>query len=187
MERLINNLLDMTRMEAGGMVVKKEWLPLQEVIGSALQHLDRRVRGRQIKVEIPPSDPLVQMDGVLIEQVLINLIDNVLEYTPPDSPIEIDASLNGESVGIEVIDHGPGLPPGTESRVFEKFFRIRPNESRRGIGLGLAIVRGIVEAHGGTISAANRPGGGAVFRFTLPLDRHATGDGFVGVSSCIEL
>ncbi len=79
------------------------------------------------------------MDGVLIEQVLINLIDNVLEYTPPDSPIEIDASLNGESVGIEVIDHGPGLPPGTESRVFEKFFRIRPNESRRGIGLGLAI------------------------------------------------
>jgi two-component system sensor histidine kinase KdpD len=169
MERLITNLLDMTRMEAGGLIVKKEWLPLEEVIGSALQHLERRLSGRPIEVKLPPKTPMVQVDGVLIEQVLTNLIDNVLEYTPPKSPIEISAGNGDGQMKIEIADHGPGLPPGTESRVFDKFFRIRPNESRRGIGLGLAIVRGIVQAHGGQVSAANRSGGGAVFRFTLPI------------------
>jgi two-component system sensor histidine kinase KdpD len=102
--------------------------------------------------------------------VLVNLIDNAVEYTPPDSAIEVAAHVGNGEVVVEVADSGPGLPTGTEKRVFEKFFRAHAGESRRGIGLGLAIARGIVEAHGGRITAANRPGGGAVFRFTIPLD-----------------
>jgi two-component system sensor histidine kinase KdpD len=179
MERLINNLLDMTRMESGGLVLKKEWQPLSEVIGSALHHLERRLHSREVKTDLPPDLPLVQIDATAIEQVLTNLIDNAIEYTPAGSAIEISVRADEalKAVVVEVADHGPGLPSGTESRVFEKFFRVRPDRqagspSRRGIGLGLAIARGIVEAHGGRISAVNRApgaGGGAVFRFTIPL------------------
>ena len=169
MERLINNLLDMTRLESGGLVVKKEWQPLQEVVGSALHHLDRRLRGHAVDVNLPGDLPLVQIDGLAIEQVLVNLLDNAVEYTPPDAAIAIRASAADGEVAIEVADRGPGLPVGAEKRVFEKFFHAHSQgRSRRGIGLGLAICRGIVQAHGGTIRAENRPGGGAVFRFTLP-------------------
>jgi two-component system sensor histidine kinase KdpD len=162
----------MTRLEAGGLVLKREWQPLNEVIGSALRHLDRRLGGREVKVDLPPDLPLVHIDAIAVEQVLVNLIDNALEYTPPGSPLEI-SGRNGDADGavvVEVADRGPGLPPGAEKRVFEKFFRAQPQGAppRRGIGLGLAIGRGVVEAHGGVISAFNRPGGGAVFRFTLP-------------------
>ena len=170
MERLINNLLDMTRLEAGGLLVRKEWQALQEIVGSALHHLKRRLEGREVKTDIPANLPLVHADALGLEQVLVNLIDNAVEYTPADTPIEIVARADGKSVSVEVADRGPGLPPGTEQRVFEKFFRARTAESRRGIGLGLAISKGIIEAQGGRITAANRPGGGATFRFTLPLD-----------------
>jgi len=169
MERLITNLLDMTRLESGGLVVKKEWQPLQEVIGSALHHVDSRLAGRQVRIDLPSDLPLVHIDGVAIEQVLANLIDNAAEYTPPGSPIEITARASDSQVSVEVSDHGPGLPKGTEQRVFDKFFRAQPEGTRRGIGLGLSICRGMIEAHGGKISAANRPGGGAVFTFTLPF------------------
>jgi two-component system sensor histidine kinase KdpD len=118
---------------------------------------------------VPPDLPLVQIDGVAIEHVLINLLENAIEYTPPQSPIEISARTAGNELIIEVADRGPGLPVGTEQRVFEKFFRMYSAESRHGIGLGLAIARGIVEAHGGQIVATNRVGGGAAFRFTIPL------------------
>jgi two-component system, OmpR family, sensor histidine kinase KdpD len=101
--------------------------------------------------------------------VLTNLIDNAVEYTPADAPIEINARASDEGVIVEVADRGPGVPSGTENRVFEKFFRIQTADNRHGIGLGLAIARGIVEAHGGMISMTNRPGGGAIFRFTLPV------------------
>jgi two-component system sensor histidine kinase KdpD len=169
MERLVTNLLDMTRLESGALVVKKEWLPLEEVIGSALSHHSRRLSGRDVKIHLPPNAPMVYVDGILIGQVLANLLDNVIEYTPPNSAVEVSAEPLDGVVDIRVSDRGPGLPAGTESRVFDKFFRIRPDQSRRGIGLGLAIVRGIVEAHGGHVAAENRPGGGAVFRFSLPL------------------
>jgi two-component system sensor histidine kinase KdpD len=169
MERLINNLLEMTRLESGGLIVKKEWQPLQEVVGTALHHLDRRLRGRALTTNLPACLPQVQIDAIAIEQVLVNLIDNALEYTPSDAPIEIRANASDGAVIVQVADRGPGIPPGTERRVFDKFFRAHPmGSSRRGIGLGLAICRGIIEAHGGTISASNRPGGGAVFQFILP-------------------
>jgi two-component system sensor histidine kinase KdpD len=173
MERLINNLLDMTRLEAGGLVLKKEWQPLQEVVGSALRQLDRRLRGREVTVDLPRGLPLVRIDAVAVEQVLVNLIDNALEYTPASSPLEITGrDGDGGELVVDVADRGPGLPAGAEKRVFEKFFRapVDGGGPRRGIGLGLAISRGIVEAHGGKICASNRPGGGAVFRFTLPRD-----------------
>jgi two-component system sensor histidine kinase KdpD len=174
MERLITNLLDMTRVESGGLAVKKDWQPLQEVIGSALHHLDRRLRGRAISADLPADLPLVQIDGVAIEQVLVNLLNNALEYTPADTPIEIGARREDAAVIVHVGDRGPGVPPGTEQRIFEKFFRAQsPGQARHGVGLGLAICRGIVEAHGGTIGACNRPGGGAVFQFTLPVTGEA--------------
>jgi two-component system sensor histidine kinase KdpD len=169
MERLVTNLLDMTRLESGGLVLKREWQPVQEVIGSALNHLDRRLRDRPVEIHLPPRLPLVHIDAVAIEQVLTNLLENAAEYTPPASPIEITAAAEGGELAVDVADRGPGLPAGTEGRVFEKFFRIHAGRSRRGVGLGLAIARGIVEAHGGRIGAANRAGGGAAFRFTIPL------------------
>jgi two-component system sensor histidine kinase KdpD len=168
MDRLINNLLDMTRLESGGLVVKKEWQPIQEVIGSALHRLDRRLQGRRVMTDIPADLPLVPFDGVLIEQVLMNLLDNAVEYTPPGTAIDLHARAIDKAIEIEITDHGPGLPAGTEQRVFQKFFRAGP-ANRRGIGLGLAICRGIVEAHGGTIAARNRPGAGASFRLTIPI------------------
>jgi len=181
MERLINNLLEMTRLESGEIVVKRDWVPLQEVIGSALNRLDRALAGREVKISIPPDLSLVSMDATGIEQVLINLIDNALQYTPVGTPIEIGVSRSSPSgeVSISVTDSGPGLPAGAENRVFEKFFRSHRGVGSagtrgRGIGLGLTICRTIVEAHGGTISASNRSNGngqqirGAVFRFTLP-------------------
>ena len=172
MDRLINNLLDMTRLESGGLQLKKDWQPLQEVIGSSLRHLDKRLAGREVKLDISADLPLVPIDEISVEQVLVNLLDNVLQYTPSGSPIDISASLRDNAVTVEVVDHGPGLPAGTEERAFQKFFRAHPagmDGARRGIGLGLAICRGIIEAHGGTICASNRPEGGAAFRFTLPL------------------
>jgi K+-sensing histidine kinase KdpD len=170
MERLVTNLLDMTRLESGGLRLRKEWVPLAEVIGSALHHIDRRLHGRQIDINVPDDLPMVQIDSVGIERVLVNLLDNAIEYTPADSPIDISAHVADGKLSVSVADHGPGLPEGTENRVFEKFFRAHVSESRRGIGLGLAICRSIVEAHGGKISAGSNPGGGgALFRFTLPL------------------
>ncbi|MDB5329196.1 MAG: kdpD [Phycisphaerales bacterium] len=173
MDRLINNLLDMTRLESGGLRVRKEWQPLQEVIGSALHHLEKRLRGREVKVTIAPDLPLVPIDAISMEQVLANLLDNAVEYTPPGSPIEVRGTRAEGTVTVEISDRGPGLPTGTEQRVFQKFFRAVPDGvdgARRGIGLGLAICRGIVEAHGGVISAENREGGGAKFRFTIPVE-----------------
>ena len=127
---------------------------------------NRRLGQRPIVTGIPADLPLVPLDPVLIEQVLVNLLDNALKYTPPESPIEIAARVDGDGVTVEVADRGPGLPPGEERRVFDKFYRGRA-VADRGVGLGLAICQGIVEAHGGRIWAENRPGGGVTFRFTL--------------------
>jgi two-component system sensor histidine kinase KdpD len=167
LNRLVNNLLDMMRLESRAVVVKKEWYLLEEVVGTALAHMGKRLLGRPVTTHLPPDLPLVQLDPVLIEQVLVNLLDNTIKYTPAGSPIEIFASLQDGSVRIEVTDRGPGIPPGDGQRVFEKFYRGHAG-TIRGVGLGLAICRAIVEAHGGAIRVENRPEGGAVFRFTLP-------------------
>ena len=169
LNRLVQNLLEMTRLESGSVQARKEWHAVEEPVGSALQRFGTRLRRRIVKTNVPADLPLVPLDPVLIEQVRINLVDNALKYTPEDTPIEISAAAEDGGVVIEVADRGPGLAPGDEQRVFEKFYRTRA-EPGRGSGLGLAICRGIVEAHGGRIRAENRAGGGVAFRFTLPID-----------------
>ncbi len=167
LNRLVSNLLDMTRLESGTLAVKKEWHPLEEVIGAALARMEKRLGDRPVAIRVPADLPLVRIDGVLIEQVLINLLDNGLKYTPVGRGIDISASASDADVLVEVADRGPGFTPGEEEHVFDKFYRGQTADSR-GAGLGLTICRAIVEAHGGKIWAENRPEGGAAFRFTLP-------------------
>ncbi len=169
MNRLIGNLLDMIRVESGALQVQKEWQPLEEAVGVALIRLEGRLRDHPVQVSLPPDLPLVPLDAVLIEQVFINLVENAVKYTPPGTPIEITATAVEGAVRVDVADRGPGLPPGEETRIFEKFYRAPGATSTSGVGLGLTICRGIITAHGGRIWAENRPGGGAVFHFTLPL------------------
>ena len=168
LERLVANLLDMTRLESGAISLRRDWVPLDESIGSALTRLEDRLGTRQVSVRLPPDLPLLLVDPVLLEQLFLNLLENSAKYTPPGSPIEITAVRRGENVEIEVIDHGPGLPPGSEEKVFTKFFR-GAHAGVAGAGLGLAIARGIVEAHGGSIRTEHRPSAGAVFSLTIPI------------------
>jgi two-component system sensor histidine kinase KdpD len=168
MDRLVNNLLYMTRLEAGAIKVNKELLPLEEAVGAALVRLEKKLSGRTVNTHVPTDAPLVPMDGVLIEEVLINLLENAMKYTPAGSPIDLSAKFNEEEVMIAVADRGVGIPPGEEQRIFDKFYRTAPKRTR-GVGLGLAICRGIVEAHGGRIWVESRPGGGSLFNFTLPV------------------
>ncbi|MFO0574749.1 MAG: sensor histidine kinase KdpD [Polyangia bacterium] len=170
LNRLVRNLLDMTRLEFGGLLLRKEWIPLSEVVGSALNRLEQRLGMHRVTVSLPKDLPLLPMDPVLAEQLFHNLIENAIKYTPPATPIEISAAAGVGMVTVAVADRGPGIPPDAEERVFEKFFRGPYQHSEGGVGLGLTICRGIVEAHGGQISAANRSGGGAVFCFTLPIE-----------------
>jgi len=172
LNRLVRNLLDMTRLEAGALKVQKELQPIEEVVGAALERMDDRLRGRDVHTEIPRDLPLVPFDSALIEQVLINLLENATKYTPPGSPIEVAARVRREWVEVEVADRGPGIAPKDAERVFDKFYRAREGEGG-GAGLGLTICRGIVVAHGGRIWVESREGGGASFRFTLPLQSGA--------------
>jgi two-component system sensor histidine kinase KdpD len=168
LNRLVQNLLEMTRLESGAVHLRREWHPLEEVVGAALGRLGRALGNRRVAATIPHDLPLVAIDDVLVEQVFVNLLDNAVKYTPPGSPIRIVVTSSHPNVFVEVADGGPGLPPGHENKVFEKFYRAT-TDGPRGAGLGLAICRGIVEAHGGRIWAQNLPGGGVAFFFTLPL------------------
>jgi two-component system sensor histidine kinase KdpD len=168
MNRLANNLLEMGRLQSRTVALRREWQPIEEVFGSALQQLESSIKGREVVLRLPEDLPLVAIDEVLIERVLVNLLENALRYTPPGTPIELAAAAGpGAEIMVEVLDRGPGLVPGEEAQIFDKFFRGDAARSRHGVGLGLAVARAIVEAHGGRIWAENRPGGGAVFRFTL--------------------
>jgi two-component system sensor histidine kinase KdpD len=171
LNRLIRNLLDMTRLESGAVKIKKEWLPLEELVGAALDRVDTRLTDREVHVELPGTLPLVPCDAVLIEQVLINLLENAAKYSA--GPIEITGVRRGREVVVEVADRGPGIVAGQESRIFDKFQRAGREGNAEGVGLGLTICRAIVTAHGGTIRAQNRPDGGAAFQFALPIEGDA--------------
>jgi two-component system sensor histidine kinase KdpD len=158
----------MTRVVSGSLNVKREWMPLEEIVVAVLARLESKLEGRVIDTDIPDDLPLISVDPILFEQVFINLFDNVAKYTPPGSSVAVRARATDGTVTIEIVDSGPGLPEGNENQVFEKFYR-GPQARTGGVGLGLAICRGIVEAHGGTLSAANRPEGGAAFRIRLPI------------------
>ena len=167
LNRLIRNLLDMTRLDSGAVKVRKEWLSIEELVGSALDHVDARLAPHDVTVDLPKDLPLVPGDAVLLEQVLINLLENACKYGA--GPVELKAVATGTEVAIEVSDRGPGITPGEETRIFDKFHRSSSNGTQLGAGLGLTICRAIVSVHGGQIWALNRQGGGATFRFTLPL------------------
>ena len=169
---LVENVLRMTQLQSGAIVPQKQWQPLEEVVGSALGRLGKALADHPVTTRIPANMPLLQFDGVLIEQVLINLVDNAAKYTPPGTPVEITASTEEQNAAVEVADRGPGLAPGEARHIFDKFVRgaAGATPGRRGAGLGLAICRAIVEIHGGRIGAENRPGGGARFLFTIPIE-----------------
>jgi len=168
LNRLVRNLLDMTRLEAGALKVNKNLESLEEVVGSALNRMEDRLRGRDVKATIPVDLPLVALDAALVEQVLINLLENATKYTPEGSPIDIEAKEKDGEVEVDVADRGPGVSAADVDRIFEKFYRAHEREGG-GVGLGLTICRGVVTAHGGRIWVDARPGGGAVFHFALPL------------------
>ncbi|MFI5386041.1 MAG: DUF4118 domain-containing protein [Fimbriimonadales bacterium] len=171
MNRHVQNLLDMTRLEARTINPKLEWNSVEELVGSAIAQTEKQLAGREIKTFIPPAMQLIRVDEVLIEKALINLLENAARHTPPGTPVEIRVSRPHDRLRIEVNDRGPGLPPGEELKVFEKFYQ-PVGHGDTGFGLGLAICKSVAEAHGGKAWAENRPGGGA--RFFIELS--ATGE-----------
>jgi two-component system sensor histidine kinase KdpD len=171
MANLVNNILDMARFDAGAVQLNRQWHTLEEIVGTVLNRLQKRLEGRTVNVKLPRDLSLVYVDAVMIEQVLVNLLENAVRYTPPGSPVDIVAERSHFTVTISVADRGPGIPKGQEERVFEKFYRVNRESAQSGVGLGLAICRAIVEAHGGWIRAKNRGTGGAVFTFVLPLEQ----------------
>ncbi|MFP3503348.1 DUF4118 domain-containing protein [Burkholderia sp. SIMBA_062] len=179
MTGIVTNLLDMARLQAGSVQLKREWSLLEETVGAALAACKRVLAQHPARVSLPADLPLLQMDAVLMERLFTNLFENAAKYTPADTPIDIGAQRVTDDgrpfVRVHVDDHGPGLPSGMETRIFDKFTRGEKESATPGIGLGLAICRAIVEAHGGRIGALNRTGPdgrvtGARFWFTLPVD-----------------
>lgn len=169
LHRLLENILQMSKLELGDSQTNKQWHVLEEVVGSALDRVRRVLHAYDVQVHLAPDLPLVFVDGLLLEQVFVNLFENAAQYTPVGTTIRITAFAAGAWVSIVVADTGPGLPAGMEERVFEKFTRGNPPPgSERGSGLGLAICRAVAQVHGGSISAANRPGGGVEFVLRLP-------------------
>ncbi len=165
LSRTIKNVLAMTRLQSGITAPAKEWQSLEEIVGAVLNRLAERLNEHPVTLTIPEGLPLVPFDALLLEQVLMNLFENAVKYTPAGTPLELTASEKLYTVTVELADRGPGIPPGQEERIFEKFYRA--GHTGGGVGLGLAICKAIITAHGGRIWAENRPGGGAVFRFTL--------------------
>ncbi len=174
LNRLVGNLLDMSRIEEGALKPEKEWFPLAELIRDVVNRLQPLLHGRVIHKHLPKDLPPVELDYLQIDQVLTNLLENAIRYTPPESPIDINAQYDGSEIIVSVADRGPGIPPAELERVFDKFYRVlstpRAVGSSTGSGLGLAVCRGVLEAHGGRIWAEPRTRGGVVFFMTLPVN-----------------
>lgn len=167
LNRLVGNLLNMTRLEAGAIHLNRQPCDVQDAIGSALEELEGRLGDRQIKIDVPTDTPLISFDFALVVQVLVNLLDNAVKYSAPDTRIDVIVSSSPDAVRIQVCDRGIGIPTDDLERVFDKFYRVQRPDSVSGTGLGLAIAKGIIEAHGGSIQASNRPGGGTVISLWL--------------------
>ncbi len=170
MALLADNLLDMAKLQTGGVRLRKDWQSLEELIGSAVRLLEQPLREHPPRLALDPDLPLINCDAVLIERVLVNLLENAAKYTPAGAAIGISANTENDRLMVEVWDEGPGLPAGREQTLFEKFTRGQTESAVPGVGLGLAICQAIIEAHGGQIQAENRAAGGARFTFTLPLE-----------------
>ncbi|KAF3997891.1 DUF4118 domain-containing protein [Glaciimonas immobilis] len=169
MSALVTNLLDMARIQSGEVKLNLQWQPFEEVVGSALRASTLALMGHRVETQVSHDLPLVRFDAVLIERVLCNLLENAAKYSPASSAIMLSAAITGRLLSVTVADHGPGLPAGMEEAIFDKFTRGERESAKPGVGLGLAICRAIVEAHGGIITAADGAADGAAFTFTLPL------------------
>ncbi|MGE0748940.1 MAG: sensor histidine kinase, partial [Rhodospirillales bacterium] len=168
------NLLDMTRLESGAIAPKAELIDLADIVGSALERAGKVLAQHRVKVNLDADLPMLRLDPVLFEQVLFNLLDNAAKYAPAGTEIAIDGRQDGATVLVRVRDEGDGIPPADLERIFDKFYRVQAADRRRaGTGLGLAICRGFVEAMGGVIGAANRPGRGAEFTVVMPVPASA--------------
>lgn len=165
---MVGNLLDMARLNAGEITLRREWQPIEEVIGAAIGLLGNALAAHPVKVSLPRDLPLLEFDAVLIERVLCNLIENAAKYSPAGSTIDIGAQEYADAVEISVEDNGPGFPQENTDALFGMFVRGKAESGAPGTGLGLAISRTIVEAHGGRIGAGNRVAGGGRVSFTLP-------------------
>jgi two-component system sensor histidine kinase KdpD len=168
LERIIRNVLNLTRLESGAIVVRKEWQPLEEIIGVILNRFADRLKERPLKLNIPPDLPIIPFDTLLMEQVLSNLMENAVRHTPTGTSVEITVTQQESAVIIEIADRGPGIPVHEEEAIFSKF--TRSTNTRMGAGIGLSICRVIIEAHGGRIWVENRSGGGAAFKFVIPIE-----------------
>lgn len=172
LNRLVGNLLDMSRIEGGALRPRKVWYPLDELIRDVLSRMHPLLKGRAIRLHFPEPLPPVELDYLHIDQVLTNLLENVVYYTPPDSPLEISIQTATAHIMVRIADRGPGVPSAEREHIFDKFYRVliplSPTQHTRGSGLGLAVCRGLIEAHGGHIWMEPREGGGATFCFTLP-------------------
>jgi two-component system sensor histidine kinase KdpD len=175
MSTLVSNLLDMARIQSGGVTLNLQWQMVEELVGGALRAARWQLGGRRVEVRLPRELPLVRFDAALLERVLCNLLENAAKYTPAQAQIAIEADADQASdkgrgvLRLRVLDDGPGLPPGREDSLFGKFVRGQAESPIAGVGLGLAICRAIVEAHGGRMRAYNRAAGGAGFECSLPL------------------
>lgn len=181
LDRLVRDLLDMTRFESGGVRVRKEWQSVEEVVGAAVNRTESLLTDRKLSVRVP-GQLLAPFDGVLVQQLLVNLLENVAKYTPSGSPVEIDVHAVGDELRFAVSDRGAGIAPGEETQIFEKFHRGPSNRTKAGVGLGLTICRAIAVAHGGRIWVENREGGGAVFMVALPLEGSPPSGGLPEIS-----
>jgi two-component system sensor histidine kinase KdpD len=170
LSRLVNNLLDIAKLESGALKLQKELQPLEEVVGAALNRLEKKLANRPVTISLPPDLPMVPLDAALAEHIFINLLENALKYTPPGSPLAISAMRKDQEIEVEVADCGSGIPPEDLDKIFDMFYRGTKDLSQKGYGLGLSICRAIVEAHGGRIWAENLPGGGAAARFIFPVN-----------------
>jgi two-component system, OmpR family, sensor histidine kinase KdpD len=169
LQQVVTNLLDLARMQSAGIRVNKEWHSLDEIVGSALSRLGQALSKHRVQTDLPSDLPLLEVDASLIERVLVNLLDNAMKYTPPDAKISIGAKAAGNSTYLFVEDNGPGLPPGDPERFFEPFVRGQKESAISGVGLGLALCRSIIAAHGGTIRAETIPPSGTRFEIRIPL------------------
>jgi two-component system sensor histidine kinase KdpD len=173
---LVNNLLDMARLQSGAVNLQHEWQSVEEIVGSSIRLAQHALAGTPVTTQLPADLPLVEFDAVLMERVLVNLLENASKYGRPTNgatpqPIEIHGHVTETSLVLSVRDHGPGLPAamaGRESELFDKFTRGVAESATPGVGLGLAICQAVVDAHRGRISAHNAAGGGAEFTITLP-------------------
>jgi two-component system sensor histidine kinase KdpD len=169
MSDLTAKILEMARLEAGEVILHKEWYTPEEIIGSALHYLDKKLKCRQVNLHLSQDLALIQVDAVLVQQVIINLLDNAHKYSPLDKSIDIFVDATSNDLAISIIDAGTGVPEQLLSKIFDKFFQVNTESAQSGVGLGLPICRAIIEAHGGEISAMNRLEGGFIMKFNLPM------------------